>query len=90
MSKDERKVVGIGYRTSKAGKPYYMLQLTAPFSDEKYGIGEQVFSEYVTAKNYPAGLMVGDIVELTYGRGFDGQAYVNGVHVVRSIQEKGK
>lgn len=78
-------VVGIEFRTSqKSGKSYKMLHLSRPFSDAKYGIGTRTSVEYCSNENYPDGLKVGDTVTLTYGRGFDGKAYVNGVHIVES------
>lgn len=75
-------VVGIEYRQSKAGKPYRMLHLSAPFSDSKYGVGSRTSVEYVSMENCPKDLSVGDSVELGYGRSFDGRAYVNSVRIV--------
>lgn len=75
-------VVGIEYRQSKAGKPYRMLHLSSAFSDPKYGVGSRTQVEYVSGQACPADIAVGNIVELAYGRGFDGKAYVNGVHIV--------
>lgn len=76
-------VVGIECRTSKkSGKSYKMLHLSQPFTDVKYGIGSRTSVEYVPDDKIPQGLNVGNAVELTYGRGFDGKAYVNGVHIV--------
>lgn len=77
-------VVGIEYRQNKkTGKPYKMLHLSQPFSDPKYGIGSKTLIEYVSASvDCPADLSVGVTVELSYGKGFDDKAYVNGVHVV--------
>lgn len=80
---DSYLVVGIEYRQSKAGKPYKMLHLSRPFSDSKYGIGSRTSVEYIGASvDCPKDLAVGDTVVLTYARGFDGKAYVNGVHTV--------
>ncbi|MDE6626079.1 MAG: hypothetical protein K2K56_06895 [Lachnospiraceae bacterium] len=76
-------VVGIENRTSKAGKSYHMLHLSSPFTDPKYGIGSRTSVEYVSNENYPKELSVGDTVELNYGRGFDGKAYVNGVNIIK-------
>lgn len=75
-------VVGIEYRQSKAGKPYRMLHLSAPFTDAKYGVGSRTSVEYVSMENCPIELAVGDVVTLSYGRSFDGRAYVNGVRIV--------
>lgn len=75
-------VVGIEYRKSKAGKPYRMLHLTRPFSDSKYGVGLRTFCEYVSGDLCPADIAVGQSVILSYGRGFNDKAYVNGVHIV--------
>lgn len=75
-------VVGIEYRKSKAGKPYKMLHLSSPFSDAKYGVGSRTSCEYVSGDNCPDEIKVGQSIELSYGRGFDGKAYVNGVHIV--------
>lgn len=75
-------VVGIEYRHSKAGKPYKMLHLSSAFSDPKYGVGSRTQVEYVSGQACPVDIAVGNTVTLTYGRGFDGKAYVNGVHIV--------
>lgn len=75
-------VVGIENRKSKAGKDYHMLHLSTGFTDPKYGVGSRTSVEYISNENYPAGLKVGDSVELNYGRGFDGKAYVNGVRIL--------
>lgn len=76
-------IVGIECRTSKkSGNSYRMLHLSQPFTDVKYGIGSRTSIEYVSEKNIPQGLKVGDTVDLAYGRAFDGKAYVNGVHIV--------
>lgn len=82
---DDFLVVGIEYRQSKAGKPYKMLHLSRPFADAKYGIGSRTQVEYVSNERCPAEIKVGDFVQLTYGRGFDGKAYVNGVHIVGDV-----
>lgn len=87
-------VVGIEYRQNKkTGKPYKMLHLSQPFSDSKYGIGSRTSVEYLSSSvDCPADLTVGNLVELSYGKGFDDKAYVNGVHVVEedipTIQKK--
>ena len=76
-------VVGIECRTSKkSGNSYRMLHLSQPFTDVKYGVGSRTSVEYVSDKNIPEGLKIGDSVELGYGRAFDGKAYVNSVHIV--------
>ena len=75
-------VVGIEFRKSKAGKAYKMLHLSSAFSDAKYGIGTRTQVEYVSDSICPAELKTGQLVELSFGRGFDGKAYVNGVHIV--------
>lgn len=75
-------VVGIEYRQSKKGKPYKMLHLSSAFTDPKYGVGSRTQVEYVSNEACPVDIAVGNTVTLTYGRGFDGKAYVNGVHVV--------
>ena len=81
---DSYLVVGIEYRQSKAGKPYKMLHLSRAFSDPKYGIGSRTSVEYVGASaDCPKDLAVGDMVVLSYGRGFDGKAFVVGVHTVQ-------
>lgn len=81
--RDTFLVVGIECRTSKnSGNTYKMLHLSQPFSDVKYGVGSKTCVEYVSDKNIPQGLNIGDKVQLTYGRAFDGKAYVNGVHIV--------
>lgn len=79
---DNFMVVGIEYRQSKAGKPYKMLHLSRPFTDSKYGVGSRTSVEYVSNEKCPADIKVGDNVELSYGRSFDGKAYVNGVRVL--------
>ena len=79
---DDFLIVGIESRTSKSGNSYKMLHLSQPFSDVKYGVGSKTSVEYVSEKNLPKGLKVGDCVKLSYGRAFDGKAYVNGVSVV--------
>lgn len=85
---DELLVVGIECRTSKkSGNSYKMLHLSQPFSDVKYGVGSRTSVEYCSDKNIPQGLKVGDIITLSYGRSFDGKAYVNGVHIVRGSDE---
>lgn len=76
------EVVGIEYRQSKAGKPYRMLHLSTAFTDAKYGVGSRTSVEYVSMENCPKELSVGDVVTLSYGRSFDGRAYVNGVRIV--------
>ena len=84
MNQNEFYVVGIECRTSKkSGNSYKMLHLSQPFTDVKYGVGSKTSVEYVSDKNVPQGLSVGDTVELSYGKGFDGNAYVNGVHIVK-------
>lgn len=80
---NEFKLLGIENRTSKNGKDYHILHLGQEFTDSKYGVGVKTSTEYLSNSNYPHdGLCVGDVVQLTYGRGFDGKAYVNGVHSV--------
>ncbi len=82
---DSYEVLGIEYRTSKkTGKNYKMLHLARPFTDGKYGVGLRTSVEYCNNEAFPRDLMVGDHVQLSYGRGFDGSAYVNGVHIVPS------
>ncbi len=77
------ELVGIENRQSKNGTSYHMLHLVQDFTDPKYGVGKRCSVEYLSNKYYPdEGLHVGDIVELTYGRSFDGKAYINGVHSV--------
>lgn len=81
------RVVGIEFRTSKkTNKSYKMLHLSRPFTDTKYGIGARTSVEYCSDKNYPDELKVGDFVTLTYDRGFNGQAFVNGVYIVELDQ----
>lgn len=75
-------VVGIEYRQSKKGKPYKRLHLSSAFTDPKYGVGSRTQVEYVSAEACPVDIAVGNTVTLTYGRGFDSKAYVNGVHIV--------
>lgn len=76
-------LLGIENRNSKNGTSYHMLHLAQDFTDPKYGVGQRTSSVYLSIKYYPdKGLNVGDVVELTYGCGFDGKAYVNGVHSV--------
>lgn len=83
MERDTFLVVGIECRTAKSsGNTYKMLHLSQPFTDVKYGIGSKTSVEYVSDKNIPQGLNVGNTVKLTYGRAFDGKAYVNGVDIV--------
>ena len=81
----EFMIVGIESRTSKSGNSYKMLHLSQPFSDVKYGVGSRTSVEYVSEKNIPKELHIGDSVKLSYGRAFDGKAYVNGVFVVDDI-----
>ncbi|MBE5941052.1 MAG: hypothetical protein E7264_00790 [Lachnospiraceae bacterium] len=82
MDKDNFIVVGIEYRQSKQGKPYRMLHLSQAFSDAKYGVGSRTSVEYVSLQNCPEELRVGNVVALSYGRSFDGRAYVNGVRII--------
>ena len=81
--RDTYLVVGIECRTSKnSGNTYKMLHLSQPFSDVKYGVGSKTCVEYVSDKNLPKGLKVNDTVRLSYGRAFDGKAYVSGAQIV--------
>lgn len=80
---NEFLVVGIEVRTSKSGNSYRMLHLSQPFMDVKYGVGSRTSVEYVSEKNLAKGLKVGDKVTLSYGRAFDGKAYVNGVTIIQ-------
>lgn len=82
---NEFLVVGIESRTSKNGNSYRMLHLSQPFSDVKYGVGSKTSVEYVSEKNFPQGLNIGATVTLSYGRAFDGKAFVNGVSIVGDI-----
>lgn len=75
-------VVGIEFRQSKAGKSYKMLHLSRTFTDAKYGVGSRTSVEYISGDKCPSNLSVGDTVQLSYGRGFDGKAYVNGVTIL--------
>lgn len=75
-------VVGIEFRKSKAGKAYKMLHLSSQFTDCKYGVGSRTQVEYISDSVCPSDIAVGQTVELTFGRGFDGKAYCNGVHIV--------
>ena len=59
-----------------------MLHLSSAFTDPKYGVGSRTQVEYVSAEACPVDIAVGNTVTLTYGRGFDSKAYVNGVHIV--------
>lgn len=82
---DDFIVVGIEFRISKnTGKSYKMLHLSQTFSDAKYGVGSRTSVEYCSNNNFPQNLKVGDKVQLSYGRAFDGKAYVNGVRIVES------
>lgn len=79
-----KMVVGIECRTSKkSGNSYKMLHVSEPFTDIKYGVGSRTSVEYCAEKYLPQGLQIGDTVEFSYGRAFDGSAYVNGVHIVQ-------
>lgn len=83
MERDQYLLLGIENRTSKNGRSYHYLHLAQEFTDSKYGVGQRVIKEYLSNSNYPdKGLKVGDIVQLSYGRDFEGKAYVNGVHSV--------
>ena len=83
MERNQFILLGIENRVSKKGTSYYYLHLAQEFTDPKYGVGQRVSTQYLSEKNYPdKGLKVGDIVQLSYGCGFDGKAYVNGVHSV--------
>lgn len=83
MERNHFILLGIENRTSKNGKSYHMLHLAQDFTDPKYGVGQRSSSVYLSNTYYPEkGLNVGDIIELTYGCGFDGKAFVNGVHSV--------
>lgn len=82
MNRNEFIIVGIESRQSKAGKPYKMLHLSTPFTDSKYGVGSRTSVEYVSNENCPSDISIGSVVELSYGRSYDGRAYVNGVRVV--------
>lgn len=76
-------VVGIGFYTSKNGKEYRILNLSQAYNDAKYGVGAKVSQEFLSKQYIPEGLNVGDTVSLCYGRSFKGEAYVNGVSIVK-------
>lgn len=80
---DEYLVVGIGFYTSKNNVAYRVLHLSQAFSDANYGVGSKTSQEFVKKDCVPDGLAVGDKIRLTYGRSFKGNAYVNGVHIVK-------
>ncbi|MBE5923523.1 MAG: hypothetical protein E7271_03510 [Lachnospiraceae bacterium] len=78
-------VVGIENRTSKKGDNYHLLHVSQPFTDVRYGVGSKTSVEYISNKYFPAGLGVGDTVEFSYGKSFDGKAYVNGVTISEDV-----
>lgn len=50
--------------------------------DEKFGEGFRVTREYVAASRVQGDLQVGYKALVTFGRGFDGQAYLSGVQAL--------
>ena len=83
MKKGEIKVVGIG-SYEKDGKRCYTLHGITPFEDyevESGAIGLKTISEWTNRVDLSL-LKEGDIVTLSYAKGYKGVAVLNNVMVV--------
>lgn len=83
MKKGEVKVVGIG-TYEKDGKRFYTLHGITPFEDyesEAGSVGLKAISEWTNRVDLSC-LKEGDIVTLSYAKGFKGAAVLNNVTVI--------
>ena len=84
MNNEVFEVMGIEFRRSnRTGSPYTVLHLGVPFPNKDAGLGLKVSTEYIpTNASMPDNLEVGHHIEFSWGRGLDGKAVCNGVHIV--------
>ena len=75
------KVLGIQSGTSKKGNKYCILHLSEELLSQ-YGVGEKVSTEFINDNIDISGVEVGSEIELLYGRGSGGRAYVAGIKVL--------
>lgn len=81
MKVGEVKILGIK-RTEKEGKVSYTLHGETPFEDwEENALGNKVISEWTNRVDLSV-LKPGDVVTLSYAKGFQGAAVLNNVTVV--------